>query len=323
MRKKREPRPKHPSEVPLDDGARDGTEAWRVLDGVSFCHWDRWLLRLSLEAPEGLSAIGSGLRHRARGTRRTDLVAEAMLAQLADLETRLERLGRTPNALLDHVERDSIWLRNKAFRRVWHATSIRRTDAMQRTPRRLLEARALHGNWASFPVSPAPFFTRLRAVYRDGYFDYRGVGLVIFQMELESERQFALCTNDDERLAVRRAILGAAISAMEHVDDSGNALGQHFRNHERSYLEALQDYVERPGLMRDLLELAVWEDYGLFRQIEPFLGQLPERVANHALRELELIIDELREAGLDYQCDKAVRLQRATLRAAAPLTPAT
>lgn len=78
-------------------------------------------------------------------------------------------------------------------------------------------------------------------------------------------------------------------------------------------------YVERPGLMRDLLELATWEDYGLFQQIEPFLAELPERAAKLALRELELIIAELKEAGLEYQCGKAVRLQRATLRAAESL----
>jgi hypothetical protein len=33
---------------PLDDGARNGTEHWRDFAGVSFCHWDRWLLRLAL-----------------------------------------------------------------------------------------------------------------------------------------------------------------------------------------------------------------------------------------------------------------------------------
>ncbi len=30
-------------------------------------------------------------------------------------------------------------------------------------------------------------------------------------------------------------------------------------------------YVERPGILRDLLELATWEDYGLFLHIDAFL----------------------------------------------------
>jgi len=33
---------------PLDDGARNGTEHWRDVAGVSFCHWARWLLRLAV-----------------------------------------------------------------------------------------------------------------------------------------------------------------------------------------------------------------------------------------------------------------------------------
>lgn len=40
-----------PDEV-LDDGPRLGTEPWREIDGVRFCHWDRWLLRLALTEPE-------------------------------------------------------------------------------------------------------------------------------------------------------------------------------------------------------------------------------------------------------------------------------
>ena len=143
--KPREPRPKAPGEVPLDDGPREGTHAWREVEGVEFCHWDRWLLRLSLDEPEGLRSIAKEFRRRARAPASTNDVAEAMLAQIADLETRLADLGRTPVALLDDAERTSTWLREKAFRRVWHATSIRRTAAMRRTARHVLAARAREG----------------------------------------------------------------------------------------------------------------------------------------------------------------------------------
>lgn len=153
----RAPRVKLPSEVPLDDGVRNGTEPWRDIDGIAFCHWDRWLLRLSLEEPNGLASISREFRRRARDQRRQREVAEAMLAQVADLASRLTRLGRAPAEVLDAVERESTWLRDKAFRRVWHATSIYRTEAMNRTPRLLLAARAREGNWETFPVSPRPY----------------------------------------------------------------------------------------------------------------------------------------------------------------------
>ena len=87
------PFPKPATEVPLDDGPRDGTEPWREIDGVGFCHYDRWLLRLSLEEPEGLNSIVAEFRRRSRRSGRTDDVAEAMLAQLADLAARVPGLA--------------------------------------------------------------------------------------------------------------------------------------------------------------------------------------------------------------------------------------
>lgn len=315
-KRSRTPRVKLPSAIPLDDGTRNGTEPWRDVDGIAFCHWDRWLLRLSLEEPEGLSSIAREFRRRARDQRRESDVAEAMLAQVADLASRLTILGRAPAEVLDAVERESAWLRDKAFRRVWHATSLYRTEAMERTPRKMLEVRAREGNWQAFSVSPRPYFARLDALYRGGYFDYRGVGLVVLQLENEGERMLMLATSDDERLAVRRAILGACIEAMAHVDDSGCDLGEHFREREQQYLDAVRPYVERPGILRDLLELSTWEDYGLFHHLHAFLGQLSEAAADVAVRELARIIGDLREAGLDYQLGRAWRLRALVLESA-------
>lgn len=171
--------------MPLANDASAGTERWREIQGIEFCHWDRWLLRLSLEEPEGLRSIRNEFRHRARSPRQTKAVAEAMLAQLVDLEARLATLRRTPLDTLDADERASTWLRDKAFRRVWHATSLRQTAAMLQTPRRVLEARALAGNWATFPVSPSSHFAPLQALYRFGYFDYRAVGLIVMQLDFD------------------------------------------------------------------------------------------------------------------------------------------
>lgn len=56
--------PPRPTERPLDDGVRYGSETWREIDGVAFCHWDRWLLRLALAEQGGLDAIERELRAR-------------------------------------------------------------------------------------------------------------------------------------------------------------------------------------------------------------------------------------------------------------------
>ena len=312
----RAPRPKLPSEVPLDEGSVEGTDAWREIDRVAFCHWDRWLLRLSLEEPEGLVSIAKEFRRRARGRRGSREDAEAMLAQVADLEARLARLGRAAGDVLEPVERESRWLRSKAFRRVWHATTIWPTAAMLRTPRNLLGARARRGHWPAFPVSPSPWFARLEALYRGGYCDYRAVRILVLRLALDGDRMLAAASDDDERLAIRRAILGACIEAMDHVDDSGAELAGHFREQEQAYLTQVLDHLERPGILRDLLELATWEDYGLFRHIEPFLKTLPEPAADLATRELAQIIAELRNAELEYQLETARRLREHVLQSA-------
>lgn len=302
------------SEVPLDDGRRTGTEHWRKLNGVAFCHWDRWLLRLALDEPNGLRSIAETFQARCM-SRRSNANAEAMPAQLADLELRLSKLGFQPGDVLDEVERSSKWLHDKAFRRIWHSTIRHATEAMMQTPRKLLDARAREGNWSAFPVSPAAYLVRLRPFHQHSYVDWRGVGSVVLLWGIEGSRMLENATADEE-LAVHRAILGAAIEAMAHTDDSGNELGQHFREAELAYLDHLVDYTERPGILRDLLELATWEDYGLFHHIDVFLEWLPESAADVAVRELAQIIGELRAAGLDYQVSKAQQLRRLVLASA-------
>lgn len=315
--RKRKKRERAANEVPLDDGVRYGSEHWRDVAGVSFCHWDRWLLRLALAEPKGLRSVVETFQQRAHGSpRRTDTDAEAMLAQLADLQARLAQLRCRAEDVLDEVERSSKWLHDKAFRRVWHGPLRYRTEAMTRTPRNLLAARAREGNWAAFPVSPAPHLARLRRIYQGLYVDWRGASSVVLLLGIEGDRLLAAARNDDEVLAVRRAIVGAASEAIANVDDSGGDLGEHFREQQQAYLEHLVTYVDRPGILRDLLELATWEDYGLFHHIEVFLTWLPEQAADRAVRELARLIAELRAANLGYQVSKAQRLRERVLASA-------
>jgi hypothetical protein len=287
---------------------------------VQFCHWDRWLLRLAVDEPDGLRSIARALQRRTSAPRAPDLEAEALLAQLADLEARLTALRRTPATMLDDVERESTWLRAKAFRRVWHAASFSYTEAMRRTPRTVLEQRARSGNWHVFPNSPATYLAELTSSIGGGWNDHRTSGFAITTFELVAERMLQRATTDDERLAIRRAALAAVIDAMALVDDSFGELGQQFRDHEHAYLELLRDRLDRPGLLRDLLEFVVWEGYGLFHEVERFLRTLPEPDANRALRDLASIIAELRAAGLESQLDKARNLRRAVLAAAEAFT---
>jgi hypothetical protein len=310
--------PPCPTERPLDDGIRYGPETWRAIDGVAFSHWDRWLLRLALAEPGGLDAIAREFRTRAANPRVHGEAAEAMLAQVVDLRDRLARIAQTPERILDAEERASEWLLKKAWKRVWHDGPNRRTDAMRNTPRRRLEARALRGHWPRFPVSPGRFEPELRRVVGfDGHYDYhndyRAAGLLARLLEMQIDILVTTAASDLERLALHRAAMTVIIEMMERVDDSLADMATLFEVSERAYLELARGVAGLDGILRDLLELAVWENYGLIHGVDDFLGALEEEHANVALRELAAIIAELRRERLGYQLARAVALRRVVL----------
>ena len=103
----------------------------------------------------------------------------------------------------------------------------------------------------------------MQAICNYGYVDYRGVSLLVWQLDFDGSQRLAAARTDDERLAIRRAMLSACVEAMAHGDDSDDHLGQLFHEQEQAYLSLVSGYLEHPGVLRDLLELATWEDYGL------------------------------------------------------------
>ena len=86
-----------------------------------------------------------------------------------------------------------------------------------------------------------------------------------------------------------------------------------FAEIDRVYLDLVRHVVGVDGILRDLLELTVWEDYGLIRRVEGFLGGLAEEHADLVVRELAAIIGELRRERLDYELAKAIRLRKVVL----------
>jgi hypothetical protein len=306
--------PPRPTERPLDDGVRYGPETWREIDGVAFCHWDRWLLRLALAEQGGLDAIERELRARTANRRINRDAAEAMLAQVIDLRDRLAHLARTPERILDAEEQASGWLLKKAWKRVWHDGPNRRTDAMRNTPRRRLEARALRGHWPRFPVSPARFELELRRIVGvEASYDPSATGPLARLLQIHVDLLKMRASSDLERLALHRAVMTVIIELMEQFDDSLADMSEVFAASARAYLDLARDAAGLDGILRDLLELAVWEDYGLLKGIDHFLGALDEEHANAALRELASIISELGRERLDAQRARAVALRRAVL----------
>jgi hypothetical protein len=279
---------------------------------VAFCHWDRWLLRLALDEREGLRGMRADFRTRMKKSP-SDSASEAMIAQIDDLEARLSSLGMTPAQLLDDEERTSDWLKKKAFKRVWHDGPHAKTHAMRHPPRRVLELRALRGHWPRFPVDPGQYERLFEAVMRDAKFSrWSDASSIAMTFEDTVERENARLSCPHRQLALHRAALTAVIECMDHVDDSGADIAEAYRAIERRYLDLVRE-APLDILLRDLLELAVWEGYGLTDATEPFLSTLSEDRANVAMSELARIIAELRTHELEYALGTARRLRSLVL----------
>lgn len=79
-------------------------------------------------------------------------------------------------------------------------------------------------------------------------------------------------------------------------------------------------YLESPVLLRELLELVIWEDQRIVHEVGLFLRSLTEPGTDLALCELGKIIAELRAASLGHQIGKASELRGAVIAAAEALT---
>ena len=98
---------------------------------------------------------------------------------------------------------------------------------------------------------------------------------------------------------------------MDHVDDSDADVAVMFREIEGAYHDDLLVFAAVDGLIRDFLELAVWEDYGLMDDTPQFLKRLPVEHAEPAYAAVVDIIAELEREEVAYHANKARELAAA------------
>jgi hypothetical protein len=103
---------------------------------------------------------------------------------------------------------------------------------------------------------------------------------------------------------------------IECADDSCGVLGDLFAEQRDAYfgLNWQETGIAPEIFLRDLLEFATWEDYGLMDRMEAFFSSLTPAHARLAESILREIMDELRRHRLDYQ-EENVLTRLATLYA--------
>ena len=289
-----------------------GPETWREVQGEVFTYWDRWLLRLAADDADGMAGVVRRLEEQRKKRSFYQDDAEAKLAQVADLTARLQRLNVEPHELLGEADVADKRLIRKAHDKVFAQTGGRFTPVMHDTPRRRLRERATRGHWKDFPVSPLRFERDLLSqVGEQRDLEWRETGCLADAIERDVDLAASSLSDEGERLGLYRAAMTVIVESMERVDDSLADMALTFSKVSEIYLTLSW---ERAGIaatvfFRDLIEFAVWEDYGLVDGLgAAFQGLAPDD-AFAVENVFADVIPELRNGGFDYQEEKALRLR--------------
>lgn len=286
-------------------------------DTLTISYWDVWYALLASDRFEGdLNLLAIELRE-SRGGMFGSEAAKRKLSHLRDLQQRLATVGICLADVLAAIPPEMA----KAESRRAHGRIIKhnqRSYELSETMRTLPSERfcdiALRGLWAPFPVSPLPYYERLRAKFnwRCSYGEDASWGLAKkldaateSASKLESDGKFA------EAIAALRAILTVAIELVAIADDSFGCIGQSFQDAFERYLAFPRQKagLSSAGFLTDLLELLIFEDYGFTDgHADGFFATLTSEEGDFCLAYLRGRIPALMAWDLDYQTEEALTL---------------
>jgi hypothetical protein len=288
-----------------------GPETWRNVRKVPFTYWDRWLLRLAVAADDGLDSLVTRFEAERRDpswrSSRDD--AEAKLAQIDDLRARLAKLRVAPAEVLGEEDSADKSLLRKAQEKLFKQGLFKPTPAMRNTLRRRLRTRAFRGHWPRFQISPATFQRELLGyVEEESYHGWSQSMRLSRNLDRLAGQRRRNLAGDAERLGFFRALLTVIIEAMDRVDDSHGAMARTFGDAYKGYLALPWETtsIEPSTYFRDLIELAIWEDYGLIEGLQGAFARLEPDDSAVVTDVFEDVLLELRAGGFDYEEEKAL-----------------
>jgi hypothetical protein len=288
-----------------------GPEPWQARHATVWSYWDLWFCVVALVDHDGdldalAEAIEEGGRLSGGGT------AEAKLSHLDDLKRRLAAAGIDAETLVAGEDADPkirAKARTKALRQGLYPRDM--TEPMWHTPRERLYERALRGRWHVFPVSPEPFYERLRNGLGEGFRSKDQTFKLARRLEAAIDRiDRTTADSAPQRLGARRALVAWCYRAMERCDDSYGVIGELARDALIGYATLSYEPagIARQDWCEDLCELLAWEDWGLLYRHEtrPFT-QLQGQLAEHAEQFMLSLADELRADRLRHQADQTLQ----------------
>jgi hypothetical protein len=284
---------------------------------LALSYWDVWYILLASDRFEAdLDRLALELRELRHSSLGSD-AAKRKLSHLRDLQQRLARSGIGVPDILAALPPDLVTAeRRRAYGRIvkHNQRSYELSEAMRTLPAERFCNSALRGLWAPFPVSPQPYHDQLRAKFNWGRCYGEDASWALAEKldaaaaaacKLEDKGKFA------EAFAALRATLTVAIELIAIADDSFGCIGQSFQDAFKLYLAFPRQKVgvSPQGFLEDLLELLVFEDYGLMDGCtDGFFAPLSSGEGDFCLAYLRGRIPAWLAWDLDYQAEEALTL---------------
>lgn len=298
------------TDIALHLAAKDGTD-------VPFSYWDVWYALLSDKDFDGdLNGLADDLRSTRRGFSWSD-DTRRKLSHLRDLQQRLKQAGLGLSDILAAIPPALA----KAEQRRAHGRIIKHnersyelSEPMRVLPENRLYEAALFGRWGAFPVSPEPYYQRLRSQFNwRRYYeedDSRSLARKL-DGETASASKLAKTGKFAEALACLRGIMTVTLELAEIADDSFGYIGMSFEFAFKDYL-ALP--CEKAGIppdvfLPDLLDLLIFEDHGFtFENTDGFFASLSREDGDLCLAYLKERMQALTALDLDHDAEDALTL---------------
>jgi hypothetical protein len=280
-------------------------------------YWDLWFALVAVrDCGSDLARLGERLGESSGGMHVSLENAARKRSHLRDLEKRLAAAGVSVDDIVNAAGTLAGTELRRARGRVLEGNERQheRSESMRRTLKQRGEHDALRGSWPRFPVSPSPHADEIGSLFQTRGFYTEGQSFgVVRKLERFLERAEKLINRGRhaEAQALLRAWLTVVIELMHIADDSYGCIGDSFHQGFAAYLRLTpeQTGIEEAVFLEDLLELLIWEDYGLTDdQTEGYWERLTQSQGDRCVQYLRRRVAELRADYLPYQSEEALTL---------------
>ena len=187
-----------------------------------------------------------------------------------------------------------------------------RSDWIDKTPRKKLKFRAMRGCWEYFPESPDKFAKSLEGIFKSsGYYSKDQSWNLSDRLRSFVDKN-SRKTSMENDFILFRAFLSVLLEKMNMIDDSHGVVGDLYSETFQNYVKAENHLINMDYKIyyRDLMELVVWEDFGLtdeylpiiFKKLTKQKSDFVESVLHNLYGEFYMYCE------LDYQAEKTLTM---------------